>query len=66
MTVALGFKKTYCLRDVVDYNCTIGISVVHWSQRLVALLPSGIPYFELYGRGLIESDGLGKECCADG
>jgi hypothetical protein len=57
---------TYSLCDVVYYNGTIGVPVVHGRERLVALLASRVPDLELDCGGLVEGDGLGEECGADG
>lgn len=56
----------YCLCNIVDNDCTVGISVVHGSERLVAFLSCRVPYFELYGGGVVEGNGLGEEGGADG
>ena len=40
-------EMTYCLCNVIDNYSAIGISVVHWRQRLISLLAGGIPYLKL-------------------
>lgn len=52
--------------DVVDNNCTVGVSVVHRRQRFISFLPSGIPYLELHSCALVKGDGLGEERGTDG
>lgn len=47
--------------DVIDNHGAVGISIVHWGQRLIPLLASGIPDFELDRGGIIEGDGLCEE-----
>lgn len=59
-------RGTYGLRYVVDNDSAVGIAVVHGCERFVAFLPGGVPYLELDGCGVVEGDGLGKECGADG
>jgi hypothetical protein len=61
-----GNLSTYGLRDIVYNNGTVGISVVHGSQRLVSLLAGGIPNLELDRRVLIEGDGLSEESRSNG
>jgi hypothetical protein len=53
------------LGDVVDNNSAVGVSVVHGSQRLVALLTGRIPDLELDSGVLVERNGLGEESSAD-
>jgi hypothetical protein len=53
------------LGDVIDNDGTVGISVVHRSQRLVALLAGGIPDFKLDCGALIEGDSLCQESGSD-
>lgn len=48
------FGNAYSLGNIVDHNSTVCISVVHWRQRLVSLLSSGIPYLELHGGIIVE------------
>jgi hypothetical protein len=36
-------RATHSLRDVVHDHSTIGVSVIHWCQRLVPLLAGSIP-----------------------
>lgn len=57
--------QTYSLGDVIDHNSTVGVSIVHRSQRLISLLASGIPDFELDGGAFVEGDGLRQEGGAD-
>jgi len=56
----------YSLRDVVNHYCAVCVPVVHWCERLVALLAGRVPYLKLDGRSLVEGDGLGEESGADG
>lgn len=59
-------QLSYCLSDVVDYNCTVGVAVVHGRQGLVTLLTGRVPYLELDGCVVIQSNGLCEEGGADG
>jgi len=59
-------SRTYSLGDVIDHNSTVGVSIVHRSQRLISFLTSSIPYFELDRGALVEGDGLCQEGGADG
>lgn len=59
-------RKTHGLRDIVDDDGAVGITVVHGGEGLVSLLSGGIPDLELDGGVLIEGDGLGEEGGADG
>ena len=52
--------------NVVYDDGAVCVSVVHWRQRLVALLSRGIPDLELDRCLLVEGDGLGEERGADG
>lgn len=54
------------MSNVVDYNGTVGVAVVHGGQRLVALLTCSIPDLEFDGGCVIEGDCLGEESGADG
>ena len=58
--------ETYRLRNVINNDGTVGISVIHGRKRLVPLLASCIPDLELDSGVLIERDGLGKKGGADG
>jgi hypothetical protein len=58
--------STYSLCNVVDYDSTVGISVVHGRERLIALLTSRVPDLKLDRRVLVEGNGLGEEGGADG
>jgi hypothetical protein len=53
------------LGDVIDNDGTVGISIVHRSQRLIALLAGSIPDFKLDCGTLIEGDGLCQESGSD-
>ena len=66
MRVFLGGRETYGLRDIVDYDGTVCIPIVHGCQRLVSFLTGCIPDFEFDGCGVVEGDGLGEEGGADG
>lgn len=66
MTNLWGILPTYGLRDIIYNNGTVGISVVHGSQRLVSLLAGRIPNLELDRRVLIEGDGLSEESRSNG
>lgn len=59
-------SRTYSLGDVIDHNGTVGVSIVHRSQRLISLLASSIPDFKLDRGALVEGDGLCQEGSADG
>ena len=56
----------YGLCDVVDDDGAVGVAVVHGREGLVALLASRVPDLKLDCGGLVEGDGLGEECGADG
>lgn len=56
----------YSLSNIVDNNCTIGISVIHRRERFISFLPSCVPYLKLYCCALVERDGLGEERGTDG
>lgn len=58
--------STYSLCNVVYYNGAVGVPVVHGRERLVTLLPGGVPDLKLDCGGLVKGDGLGEECGADG
>ena len=60
-----GSVSLYCLSDIVHDNCTVGIPVVHRSQRLIAFLSGCIPYLELHRGSVVEGYRLCKECGAD-
>lgn len=53
------------MSDVIDNHSAVGIAIVHGSQRLIPLLASGIPDFELDCGGIIEGDGLCQEGGSD-
>lgn len=56
---------SYCVSDVVHYNCSLGSSVVHWGQTVVSLLSGCVPDFKLYCC-IIQADCLCEECsCKD-
>ena len=57
---------SYCLGDIVDNNCTVGISVIHRSERFVTFLSGCVPYFKLYSGGVVQGDCLCEEGGADG
>lgn len=57
--------ETYCLSDIIDDHCAIGVSVVHRGQRLISLLACCVPYLELYGCVLVKRYGLCEESGAD-
>lgn len=57
---------TYRLGDIIDNYGTVGIPVVHGSQRLISLLAGGIPYFKLDCCVFVEGYGLCEESGADG
>jgi hypothetical protein len=57
---------SYSLGNVVDNNCTVGVSIVHGREGLISFLASGIPYLKLHCRALIEGDRLGEERGANG
>ena len=44
----------YSLRNIIDDNSAVGISVVHWRKGLVSFLSSCIPYLKLDGCSIIE------------
>lgn len=52
---------SYCLCDIVDNDCAVGISIIHRRKRLVSFLACGIPYLEFHCGGLVKGDGLRKE-----
>ena len=68
----LGSVEGILLRDVVDYYCGRGASVVHGRQTAVPFLPSCIPYLELEVNSRLkigfslESDCLGEKGGSDG
>lgn len=47
-------RRAYGLSDIVDNDGAVGVAVIHGGQRLVSLLASGVPYFELDGRVFVE------------
>ena len=57
--------QTYSLSDVIDNDGTVGISIIHRSQRFISLLTGSIPDFEFHCGALIEGDGLCQEGGAD-
>lgn len=65
MSSLLGICAPYCLRDVVYYHSAVCISVVHGSQRLVALLSRCVPNLELDCRLIVQGKGLCEESGAD-
>lgn len=56
---------SYSLCDIVYDNRAVCVSIVHGSQRLVALLSRSVPDLELHGRLLIQGEGLCEESSAD-
>lgn len=60
-----SFDPTYSLCNVINHHGAVGISVVHWCQRLVSFLTSGIPDLELDGCVFVQGDRLCEESCAD-
>lgn len=59
-------QLTHCLSDVVYHDCTVGIAIVHGRQGLVTLLTSRVPYLELDGCVVVQSNSLCEEGGADG
>jgi len=57
--------RTHSLSDIVDDDCAVRVTVVHWCQALVSLLSCGIPDLELDSRIVIEGDSLSEEGSAD-
>lgn len=55
----------YGLRDIIDNDGAVGITIIHGGQRFVSLLTGGIPYFELDCRVFIEGYRLGEESGSD-
>lgn len=53
------------MSDVIDNHSAVGVAIVHRSQRLIALLASSIPDFELDCGGIIEGDSLCQEGGSD-
>ena len=63
---SLGLVRVdYSLCDIVDDNCAVCVSVIHWCKRLVPLLACSIPYFELDSRSIVKGDGLCEEGSSD-
>lgn len=58
-------ESPYRLGDVINHNSTVGVSIIHGSERLVPFLASSIPNFELDCGTLIEGDSLGQEGSTD-
>lgn len=58
-------RSTYRLCDVVDYNCTVRIAVVHRRKGLVSFLARGVPYLKLHCCLFVEGNGLSEESGAD-
>lgn len=58
-------NSPYRLCNIVYHYGAVCVSVVHGSQRLVALLSRGVPNLKLDCRLLIEGEGLCEECSAD-
>ena len=59
-------RVDYSLGDIVDDDCAVCVSVIHWCKRFVSLLACSVPYFELDSRGVVKGDGLCEEGSADG
>ena len=59
-------RVDYSLCDIVDDNCAVCVSVIHWCKRFVSLLAGSIPYLELDSRGIVKGDGLCEEGSSDG
>ena len=59
-------RVDYSLGDIVDDDCAVCVSVIHWCKRFVSLLACSIPYFELDSRSVVKGDGLCEEGSADG
>mmetsp|Transcript_20875 Transcript_20875/g.33813 ORF Transcript_20875/g.33813 Transcript_20875/m.33813 type:complete len:234 (+) Transcript_20875:344-1045(+) len=62
---ALGACERALALDVVHDDCCRRAPVVHRRQRVVPLLPRGVPDLELH-RGVIDRHCLRQESCADG
>ena len=58
-------RVEYSLCDIIDDNCAVCVSIIHWCKRLVSLLACSIPYFELDSRGVVKGDGLCEEGSSD-
>lgn len=41
-------KLTHIVGDVIDHNCSLCSSVVHWCKAVVAFLPGRVPDLKLY------------------
>lgn len=53
-------KSTHLIGDVINYNGSLGTSVVHGGQTVVALLSGCVPNLKLY-RCVIQAHRLRKE-----
>ena len=51
----------YGLGDIIDNNGAVGITIIHGGQRLISLLPGGIPYLKFDCRTFIERYCLSEE-----
>lgn len=56
---------TNSLRDIVDYDSTVGISVVHGRKRFISLLSCRVPYLKFDRSILVQGYCLSEKCCTD-
>jgi len=54
-------RRVYSLCNIVDYNSTVGVTVVHGRQRLVAFLTSGIPFHCSQHQHIVSGGRRGEE-----
>lgn len=57
---------TYRLGNVVDDNGTVGVAIVHGSERFVSLLTSCVPDLEFDRRVFVEGNCLREKGGTDG
>jgi hypothetical protein len=55
-------RREYRLCDVVDYDCTVCVAVVHWGEGFITFLTCSIPYLEFDCCRFVESNCLSEEC----